>query len=363
MAQILIIEDDVLLLEVLAECLQHEYKVATAQDGVTALEVAESFQPDLIICDIGLPRMDGFSVFRHMQKVESLADVPFIFLSGDNDKHTIRQGMALGADDFLTKPVSLDDLLRAVQVRLEKSARREALLTKAIDELRLNVTTALPHELRTAIMIMEGYTYLVLEDADRIDPVQRQMIEAIHNGAVRLRNMAEKYLWYLKAYLPSDSEKDASSQRPNVVIENVAIKLAQRFNREADLELCIEKNHVQVSDEYLGKLVEEIIENAFKFSAKNTPVSVLGAAHNDQYVITVCNNGRAMTPEQVEHIGAFTQFDRMRYEQQGTGLGLTIAKRLIELSEGNLFIASNEGVTRMVVTLPLAVCEVSDPVS
>ncbi len=352
MARILIIDDDSIVRQLVADCLKLEHEVLTAQNGVMGIDVAKSHPPDLVICDINMPHMDGFEVLHHFQNIDQMADTPFIFLSGSGDASTIRNGMILGADDFLTKPFSVEELLHVVRNRLQKRARRQALITKAIDELRLNITTALPHELRTAIAIMEGYAYLVLEDAEKMDPVQRDMIEGIRINAVRLRSMAEKYLWYLKVYLPGEVDTYSLMDYPDRVLEHKAFEIAQRFNRASDLNLYLETGQVQIGDEYLSKIAEEVIENAFKFSNPGTSVSIWGMVEAQEYRLTVCNYGRAMTPEQIKQIGGFMQFDRAQYEQQGTGLGLIIAKRLVEISGGQLSVNSLQGETTITISLP-----------
>ncbi|MBR8830568.1 MAG: Sensor histidine kinase RcsC [Chroococcopsis gigantea SAG 12.99] len=90
----------------------------------------------------------------------------------------------------------------------------------------------------------------------------------------------------------------------------------------------------------LHKLLFEIISNAFKFSESGTPVEVEGVAEGDRYRLTVRDYGRGMTEEQCDNMGAFVQFDRNRYEQQGLGLGLAIVKRLVEIYRGEITISS-----------------------
>lgn len=357
MEQILIIDDDALMRQMLAESLRNEFQVMTADDGIQGIDMAEKYHPDLIICDIAMPKMDGFNVFRQLQNSEKMVDVPFIFLSGMNDSSIIRQGMTLGADDFLTKPVHIDELQQVVHSRLEKRARRQKIATKTIEELRLNITMSLPHELRTAITIMEGFADLVLEDDHQIDPDQREMVKAIRDNAERLRHMAEKYLWYLKVCLPDKKNRDFETPNPDEIIQSKAFEIAQRFDRVADLDLVLETHRIHIRHDDLSRIVEEVIENAFKFSKVGTPVSVYGEVVNDSYRIKVTNLGRAMSPDQIEQIGAFMQFERAKYEQQGTGLGLTIVKHLAQLNKGALNIHSKEGQTMVVTALPLFVSD------
>lgn len=359
MEHILIIDDDPILRQLIVETLKKTYDVATAADGESGVAAAISNPPDLIICDLNMPGIDGFTVFQRLQKVDTLIDVPFIFLSAFSHPDNVRHGMALGVDDFLAKPFSSEELHRIIRVRLDKRARRREIVLQAIEELRLNITASLPHELRTAITIIEGYTYLVLENADELDPVQREMVESIYVSASRLHRMAEKYEWYLRAHIfPGVRDENALTQ-PETVIHSVALETAQAFDRIGDLNMQLTAATIGIEEACLCKIVGEVIENAFKFSPANSPVSVTGIHNEDRYVISITNEGPGMSPEQIAQIGGFMQFDRKIYEQQGTGLGLIIAKRLTELYGGSLTITCSDHQTYLSVALPAINSEAS----
>jgi signal transduction histidine kinase len=354
MERILVIDDNQPIRELIADCLKDNYSVVTAIDGFDGIEKAQSRCPDLVICDVNMPAMNGFEVYEHFQQSETLRSAVFIFLSGCSDSTAVRHGMTLGADDFLLKPFEIDELIEVVQRRLGKRAQQRAALNEEIDTLRLNITKALPHELRTSIMIMEGYASLILDDPSNQDAIQREMVKSIANGAVRLRYMAEKYLWYLRSLLPEKIDPEATTLTPNETLYHCVSSAANRFGRSADTSLEASTVPLAIDPEFLLKIVEEIIENAFKFSKPGTPIAVTGEEVNHQYCITVVNLGREITPEQIQHIGAFMQFDRNQQEQQGTGLGLIIVKRLVELHGGQFQIESQAGKTTVMVSLPVS---------
>lgn len=122
MNKILVIEDHFEVRENLQELLELcNYIVISAPDGERGIELALSRQPDLILCDITMPGIDGFEVLANLCQHPESADIPFIFLSARTEKQDIRKGMQLGADDYLTKPFEEEELLKAIQVRLHKS--------------------------------------------------------------------------------------------------------------------------------------------------------------------------------------------------------------------------------------------------
>ncbi|WP_445736528.1 response regulator [Mariniflexile sp.] len=123
MRKILLIEDDVVLRENTAELLElSNYNVITAPNGKIGLEIAKNDLPNIIICDIMMPELDGYGVLEALAKNESTKHIPFIFLSAKTERKDVRKGMDLGADDYITKPFEEDELVSAIESRLAKAA-------------------------------------------------------------------------------------------------------------------------------------------------------------------------------------------------------------------------------------------------
>ena len=123
MKKILLIEDNESIRENTAEILEMtNYKVFTAEDGKAGVAIALKENPDLVICDIMMPVLDGYAVLHMLQKNPATKNTPFIFLTAKAERADQRKGMELGADDYITKPFTGNELLNAVESRLKKSA-------------------------------------------------------------------------------------------------------------------------------------------------------------------------------------------------------------------------------------------------
>ncbi len=123
MKKILLIEDNPEINENTSEILQLAgYQVVSAQNGKTGVDLAQKEKPDLIVCDIMMPELDGYGVLHILSKKDETANIPFIFLTAKTEKTDIRKGMNLGADDYLTKPFDDTDLLNAIEARLRKAS-------------------------------------------------------------------------------------------------------------------------------------------------------------------------------------------------------------------------------------------------
>jgi DNA-binding NarL/FixJ family response regulator len=125
MKKILVIEDEPEMRRNISTLLRfYGYDPVAAADGREGIEAARRVKPDLILCDVMMPELDGYGVLQALQMDESLARVPFIFLTAKGEKNDLRSGMDLGADDYLTKPVANADLVRAIEARLLRADRQ-----------------------------------------------------------------------------------------------------------------------------------------------------------------------------------------------------------------------------------------------
>lgn len=125
MKRILVIEDEPEMRRNVTALLRYkDYEPMAAENGRLGLEMARRENPDLILCDVMMPELDGYGVLRALQADAKLALIPFIFLTAKGEKDDLRSGMSLGADDYLTKPVANDDLVQAIEARLSRSARQ-----------------------------------------------------------------------------------------------------------------------------------------------------------------------------------------------------------------------------------------------
>jgi DNA-binding NarL/FixJ family response regulator len=127
MKKILVIEDEPEMRRNITRLLRYsDYEPVAAENGRAGIEAARRERPDLILCDVMMPELDGHAVLQALQADAALARVPFIFLTAKGEKDDLRSGMNLGADDYLTKPIANADLVRAIEARLRRSGQQAA---------------------------------------------------------------------------------------------------------------------------------------------------------------------------------------------------------------------------------------------
>ena len=359
MTCILIIEDEELIRESLEDLLLVEgFKVITAENGERGMHLAKQNQPDLIICDVMMPIFNGYEVLEWLRQDKELSTVPFLFLTSRVDRHSTRKGMSLGADDYLEKPCTKDELLAAIAVRLGKQKAIDQRIAEKMEALRRSITLSLPHELQTPLSGIMGLSeLLMIQDEELIPEEVYEYAEGIHRSAERLQRLIQNYLLYSKLMLLRSQGQtrftSPYSCNNQMIISKIGDHKVKEYKRTDDLELDLAEFDLAVSSEDFIKIVDELIDNAFKYSEQGSKVAIRTQVIDQQWIFTIQDSGRGMNESQIANIGAYMQFERQFYEQQGIGLGLVLAKTLIEFYGGEIDIQSQEDLgTKISVTIP-----------
>ncbi len=362
MTKILVIDDEDSLRETSVAILRASgFEAVSAKNGGDGIELAHSTFPDLIICDVKMELVNGYQLLTAIRNDSVTATTPFILMTSNPDREGMRKGMELGADDFLPKPFSPAELVSAVNARLKKHRLMADQAEQKLQELRSRMSTAIPHELRTPLNGILGFADIMRKDYMNLQPQEiAKMSERIYRNGKRLLRLVENYLIYAQVgsqHVDKHQQElllHSSTDSVNP-IQELARDKAFESNRVNDLDLHLVPASVAISAQYFAKIVEEIGDNAFRYSAKGSPVYFGTVTEDGNLLLMVIDRGRGMTAEQIENIGAYVQFNRKIYEQQGSGLGLTVAKQLIEMHGGSLSIQSDlDHGTTVTVRLPLA---------
>ena len=364
MHTILLIEDEEPLCLILADRLKMEgFRVQTAPNGQEGLRQIREQPPDLILCDIMMPGLDGYGVLQALQADERMAAIPFIFLTAKSDAMEVRTGMGLGADDYLCKPVAKADLLAAIRIRLWKHEQQHERLAHEVETAHLDVVRKLPHELLTPLSGILSVGQL-LEIANPTEPIPtvRELGRVIRVAAQRLHRTIRRYLLYADLAVASHNPEAQGRLRGTGYIAASALTaalaehLARQDSRSDDLQLDLREIETSMDPTHFGEVVAQLVDNAFKFSTPGSVVQVhLSILPTGGCLLVVRDQGRGMTPNQVRQVRAFRQFDSELWAQPGTGLGLTLVEQLTALYGGSFTLESEMGNgTKAAVRLPHA---------
>jgi signal transduction histidine kinase len=369
MTKILVIEDDPTLRGEVAEWLTLEgYEVSVAGDGVAGIEFAFRTRPDLIVCDIMMPRLDGYGVLLELRSNLETSNIPFILTTSKVTREDIRKGMVAGADDYVIKPVTRPDLLQAIQTHLEKKATHERNHQREVEQLQ----TALEHEhkrhllnakmvgmyshdFRNPLTAIMSAISLVRDYADRMD-VQRRLtlLNRAEASARQLIQMLDEML-----FLAQTDSSSFSLQLEVVYVEQFLEQVVDEFQAiHGETHKLFFESHfadgVMVDPRLLRQIATNLISNAIKYSPQGSEVRVSLDSHDGQYILTVQDRGVGIPDTDQPYL--FTAFQRGSNvrDVQGTGLGLVIVKQAVDMLEGSIHFESQVGVgTTITVQIPI----------
>jgi two-component system sensor histidine kinase/response regulator len=337
--KVLVIEDDARWRTLVELSLEAEgHAVLAAADGLAGLALA-SEKPDIILCDVEMPRLNGYAVLEALRQQPELRSIPFIFLTARSARSDQRKGMVLGADDYITKPFEPRELIESINGVLAKRETLSQRLKHYTEEYQREMAAPWAHELLTPLNGILGIAAMLESEAGSIPPADlRDLARSISQSARRQQSLARKLLQYfqLQQLRESNWSDPGAAMEAGAGIEDEVLGVAERSNRSSDLRLDCAPAAVRISPAWLRAIVGELAENAFKFSPAGTVVTVAGRITDGFYRLEITDRGPGMAAAEIGQIAAFRQFDRAKQEQQGLGLGLAVATHIAALHHAPL---------------------------
>lgn len=351
--RVLVIEDEENIRENLKELLEAKgYLVHVSANGEQGVADATGFKPDLIVCDVMMPKMDGYKVLENIRKTSITQNIPFIFLTARVDKSDIRQGMESGADDYLTKPFTYKELLKAIESRLNRQKKVIGQYAQVKHDLDTSVFATYYHEFNTPLHGILGGLNLMLNERKSFTETQvQELLTSILKSGLRLNHSLANLMLFEEIrraeiypeLLTMFTEGVAKINWVQKVSAELNTMAKEIYDRADDLVINVATAEIKVKSDYLQRIILELVDNALKFSKHGEKVMVTGMISEDQYRLEVKDSGRGFELNSPKEIAPFKQFNRHRFEQQGLGIGLFLVKRLVELNKGNLQIKTIEG--------------------
>lgn len=361
---ILLVEDNKRLKKNLLFMLQMRgFETIGAENGKEALAIVKEHRPDLIISDVMMPDMNGHDLLVALRTLGTTLTIPLIFLTAKGNMIDIRFGMMLGADDYLVKPVDLEELVKVINTRLIQHERQKLLLAAQTESVQRHLLAVLPHELRTPLSGIIGAATLIQSEIATLTKAEIvELNDCVLSSSRRLARITENFLLYahIRLLLENPAFVPIIADFPLVGVQHllheVILSVAEGCSRINDVEVVLFDAVLGVTQRHIERAVSEICLNAFAFSPMDTTVRVTSRTLGSLYVIDILNEGRGMNEEQIQlvkqSLSTFVQFDRSSFEQQGTGLGLTLTRSIVALYDGYFDIVSDSTQTTVSIGFP-----------
>jgi two-component system, sensor histidine kinase and response regulator len=367
---ILVVDDEPDNFEVIEALLPSDkYALHYASRGEEAITSLNVFQPDAILLDVMMPDLDGIEVCKRIKAMTQRQAIPIIMVTALSAKEDLARCLEAGADDFICKPVNGVELRARVasMLRLKQQYDRIrslsqlqnnsiSLLKNSLSEIRGSLDFTFPNELNVSLHSILGSIQQLSNNLDTLNIEEVKTLLATANGSARrLDRSTRKLLMYLNLALEKPqprSEEHCSAQQ---IIEEIAKRHTHQTGRYSDLILDVEDAELQVATDRLQWLVDELIDNAFKFSPNNTTVEVRGQVINNMFHLWVNDHGSGLSDNNLERSGDLNFKEAPIDDERGVGLGLKIVRKIVE-SYAGLFVVSSidQHQTTVHITLPLA---------
>jgi len=364
MVQVLVIEDEEPIRENIVETLKiNKFDVISANCGEDGVELAQEYQPELILCDIMMTGMDGYDVLNHVRRTSDISLTPFIFLTAKSDRASMRYGMELGADDYIPKPFTTDELLSAINARINRLTDVAEQSSEELTQTKKQLAHVISHELRTPLTSINMAVQLMSQQLDFLSTDDiHDLVDTLGNGTNRLNRLVEQMTLFVEArsgLLSQEKVRVISRPEPVWTLILGAINHAHHFiYRDHNVQVNFDPQQYEADiscfRQTMIHALAELIANAISYSPQDAQVDITLKRYDKGVRVRIEDYGVGMMPAEIETaLQDFSQIDRDIHEQQGIGIGLPLANLIIQSHGGRLDIQSEKGKgTRVHIYLP-----------
>ncbi len=350
---ILIVDDQPINVQLLKRKLEREnMRVLAAYNGLEALDLVRRDRPDLILLDVMMPDMDGIEVCRRLQASEDTRAIPVIFVTARTSKEGKIEGLSVGAVDYITKPIDLDETLARVQTQLRfLSINREmiALQRRLVDARRAAtigaVTQGIAHNLNNLLGVVIGHLDLIKAYYDKPDQVKKNA-QQIENAIARIVSIIKQLsLLVVRTYPPFAKGSLQQLLESSVQRFQTDSKVSAQVTIDNPLgELMFDTNY-EVFEEVVSKVLSNAWEAYDPSPAGPRPISIhtslIEKAGKDKFLqIRIDDQGHGIDPEVRDRV--FEPFVSTKHTV-GVGMGLTIARHALRNLDGEVMLNDREG--------------------
>jgi signal transduction histidine kinase len=343
MATILIVDDTPANLALIVEYLEaRHFRMLVAQGGEEGLQRAALVQPDLILLDAIMPGIDGFEVCRRLKAREATRDIPVIFMTSLADTQDKLTAFAVGAVDYVVKPLQVEEVMARANAQLALRAMHRQ-LTAANRELEA-FTYSVSHDLRAPLRAISSFAHILNKDCrDSLGEEGVRCLDRIIGTSARMATLIEDLLLYART---ACAPEGAVPVPLAPLVQHLTTIFGERIASAGARVEIVEPLATPLGDPTLiGQILNNLVDNALTYRcAQGTPqVRIISKRIGGHVVIQVADNGIGIEPEYHEKI--FQVFQRLhsRDEYPGTGLGLAIVFKAVRVMEGDVSVESALG--------------------
>lgn len=345
--KILIVDDDATNREIILEILSDRsaYTCESAKDGAEALKIIDWFRPDIVLLDIMMPGMDGYSVTKQIRENPKLKYVKIIMVSGKRQTQERLVGYESGADDYLIKPFHEDELLAKIKVFAKLK------LAEEVDQIKSTIISLSAHETRTPLNAIYMCSQFLLGD-DSLTDQQKEAVDTIYTSAKKLNKYIDKV--FRLCQLKKETTLEISTIAVKEFIDYEVKGLQQEFGGQVTLHFQDPAAEIQVDGSLFREAFLSILNNAAKFSPEHGEIIISSGTDNGMALISVSDQGKGVDADYQDSILDGFTVSNFLHHHEGSGLSLAISRTIIENHGGELTVENRPGCgATFTIRLPL----------
>jgi signal transduction histidine kinase len=371
---VFIVDDDKILLRIFKKILgQLNCRIITENNSLKAEKLIEQYQPDLLILDVMMPKLDGFALLKKLKKNPLTKHIPALFVSAQTNGNDIVEGLKLGAMDYITKPVAAEEIIAKVKTQLQMARYRKALteknnelntlntsLEKLVEEktralmakekqsLIGSMVTGMVHNFRSPLTIISGYSEFL---KDMVDGEAKEFVDKIIQATGQLDEMMQNLM--IKTTLDQTTKTEKVDINTLIKREFDFYNANLRFKHEVEKKLELDETLPPVNMIYadLVQVFENLLNNALD-AMWNQPVQqirVKTSYDSENVYITISDTGIGIEADQIPRLFDPFYTSKPRKDQinsnepSGTGLGLHSCQNTLNQYNGKIVVESVPG--------------------
>jgi two-component system, sensor histidine kinase and response regulator len=347
--QILLVDDEPVNLNLLHRLLGKDYRLMSARDGTTATKLLGQFGFDLVLLDIMLPDTSGLEVLKIIRSFTAATDLPVILLSALSDSANVASGLRLGANDYLTKPISVEVLLARVQTQLAlkqlHDERKQTIADlQALQEMKEKFFRIAAHDLKSPLANISMANFLLRD------------LVGEHQEASRMLDMIDQCSDNMQIVIRDVLDTSAIQTGKLDVLHETVFVNDTMTDLVSQYQLSAYKKNITLSQDYtddtvcgdparFAQALDNLLSNAIKYSPCGTTITLSSEQRDGCVRICVSDQGPGIPEHERDRL--FTQFGKLSTRptqgESSTGLGLWIVKHLVTLQGGQVGVESVPG--------------------
>jgi DNA-binding response OmpR family regulator/anti-sigma regulatory factor (Ser/Thr protein kinase) len=351
--KVIFIDDDVSIADTVKDLLELDnFLVKTCSKPKDAIDLIKRWRPEIILCDIMMPEIDGFELVKKIKIEKEIAHIPIIFITAKNLEDTFRRSMSVGIDDFINKPFVIAEVKEAILSRLNRY--KEIKNNPYFDIIQENKKYKENNITSPLYGLLGSIQLFTNRNSDPNKKNENIFFPDIKKTEYRLSRTFQNIILLKQRVKDKPKEIRYYNTEVKKTIDDTIFELCNLHVLSKErFKIDIQKKHININPIDLSYLLFEILSNAIKFSQFDTIIEIKSEELKNTTQLIIKDHGRGFAINEIRSISPLNQFERETKDYSGLGIGIPLCKKLVEKMNGEFKIDSKKNrYTKVYIKMP-----------